>query len=381
MARPRTSWLMRLWTWLLWASIYGVFVLMSRSINFLRVQSRLNSSSLFANPFSLIACTILILLLTSAIHELGHLLGGWLAGLKLHTFVVGPLQWTQDEGVRLVGRNGFNGRTASLPTHTNNLKRQMLIFALGGPVASLLQVCLGVFVYWWTYSAYTPLMSGAWVNELGLITAVVSALFLLTTLRPGPYNNGMMADGGRILMLLRGGEQAEQWCALILLNRADLEGVRPRDWDADLVEKVTAVQDGTQDALTALLMGYAHALDTEQIDRAEMLLEEAMGLWVTWVGGARARVALEKAFFYGFARDDAQQAAHWLTDVRLRGQYGLLEGRAETAVVLAQGHAPKALQLAQQTIAQNPPQTGTAKAEHAWLRAMQTKAERLAHAE
>ena len=149
---PRPSWPVKLWAMLLNVAIYGLLfgVLAGReriAFHILRTRER----GIFANLWRLGAAVSLILLLTTAVHELGHLLAGRLVGLRFHLLIIGPLRISRENGrLRMDLHKSaaiFSGMTGSTPGDARNLSQRLLIFTLGGPLASLLQaiVTAGLF--------------------------------------------------------------------------------------------------------------------------------------------------------------------------------------------------------------------------------------------
>jgi hypothetical protein len=318
---------------------------------------------------------VLILLGTSAVHEIGHLMGGKLAKFRFHLLIIGPFKMMRrKERLHLSWSRGafFNGLAASLPEDDRQLRWRMLLFAVGGPLASLLLALLGTAVFFNYRRDIDFLLDNAWLVEGAALTAIISFIFFLTAMKPGQYNNGMPADGGRIITLLQGNETADRWCALVLLNGADVLGQRPREWDAALVQKVLAITDGSYDTLSAKMLGYQWALDNGRIEDAAQLLDEALETWAAWVSGGRGRLALEKAYFIARHRHNALEARQWFDQVRRSRISQPLQQRAEAAILLAEGNHQAATMLAQAGLdaLQKETPSGTILAESDWLREM-----------
>ncbi|MGK7312516.1 MAG: hypothetical protein ACN0LA_09775 [Candidatus Longimicrobiales bacterium M2_2A_002] len=71
--------------------------------------------------------------------------------------------------------------------------------------------------------------------KLAAVFALGSLAIAVATLFPGRAS-GFLTDGARLLQLLRGGPEAEADAALVTLMAWSVAGVRPRDWDPDVVK-------------------------------------------------------------------------------------------------------------------------------------------------
>lgn len=370
--------LITLWRWSITLVSYAVLILFLVNFNRLTIYVRLApDSSLFAGFIPLVTAVILILLAVSGVHEVGHLIAGKLAGLRFQLLIIGPLKLTHVQGRLRWGwsRGGwFNGLAASIPEQNNNLRQRMLLFAVGGPLASLLLTGIIAVLAWVSHNNLHIRQEMAWIPESLFLTTAVSAFFFLSAMRPGHYQNGLLTDGGRILMLLRGNAPAARWCALVALNSANMQGVRPRDWDPHLIQQAQSFNDGSYDDLTAQLLTYQWALDNAYLERASLLLETAVNSRAAWVYGARRLLALEKAYLLAWYQHQAEEAHLWLD----QGGHGVsvLHHRTEAAVSLAAGHYMQAKQMAEAGLDALPTEnlSGTNIAEREWLSAIRVQA-------
>ena len=346
-ARRPISPFITLWNWLLNLTIYVLLVVLMTNVGEFRLLSQLNSGmSIFESPWLLLLVVMTILFVCGAVHELGHLLAGLLMRFRFQLLVMGPIKVQRKRyGLRWGWQSGsslFSGLTACLPMSADKLRWRMLAFAVGGPLASLLLVGVGAFIFFHYRRDFDFLHEAGWLVEVGLLTAVASAIFFISSLKPGLYHTGLPADGGRIFSLLQGGPMAERWCTLVLLNGADALGQRPRDWDATLVYKAMTMADGTHDDLSARILGYQWALDNGRMEMAWRLLDEALENWTAWMSGARINLTLEKAYFLAYHRRNAHDARLWFEQVRQKRMMCPIHHRAEAAILLAEGNYPEA---------------------------------------
>jgi hypothetical protein len=212
----------------------------------------------------------------------------------------------------------------------------------------------------------------AWGAESAALLAVFGAVYFLSAMKPGSSYSGQPADGGRIVSLLRGGPEAERWCALAALYGADQRGQRPCNWDESLVRQALQGFDHTQDAQNARFLAYQWALDNGRIAEANRWLEEAVAIQPAWMPGTQVRLVWEKVYFSARYLHDAAQARQGLTQIRQKLTSQPQHLRAEAAVLLAEGQVVRAKTTAQAALASLPVQasTGSQQAEAAWLQAI-----------
>lgn len=376
---PRPSWWVKLWSLLLNGVIYGLLfwlLAQTRSSSFQFHILRTRDVGLLGGFWRLVTAVTLSLFLTTLIHELGHLLAGKLARLRFHLLIVGPLCLSRKgEKLHLGWHKSaaiFNGLTGSIPDDSHNLPRRLLVFTLGGPLASLVQALLaGMLFLRWRADVYF-INNIAWAAEGAALLAIFGTIYFLSSIKPGSYYSGQPADGGRIVSLLRGGPAADRWCALAALYGADQRGQRPRDWDEALIHQALQGFDHTQDGQNARLLAYQWALDNGRIAEANRWLEEAIAIQPTWMPGTQVRLVWEKVYFSARYLHDVVSARQGLAQIRQNVANQPQHLRAEAAVLLAEGQIARAQTTAQAALASLSTQmpTGVQQAEAAWLQAI-----------
>ncbi len=366
-----------LWRWLFNLSMTAVFAALLLNWSKLLLHLRLGAdNSIFQNGWLVLLAMTFVLLLTAIVHELGHLLAGYFVQFQFHLLIIGPIRlWRENGRLRIqLQRSGtfFDGLAASLPIEgdRDNLGRRLLYFALGGPLASLALALAALLVVLLLGNNLAQMLDYLWVWECCLLLTIISYFFLLTSLRPGAYQNGLMADGGRIMMVLRNTPEAQRWQALVLLNVADLAGKRPSEWDEQLVKQAYTHPDNSYDYLTAAVMNYHHWLDKKRPQEAATYLEEALNLPIAWAIGMRARLALEKAYLMAAYFQDASVAQEWFQQVKQnRREANLLFWRAKAALhALKEEEEMAKTAVSMGLVAVNKNNSGIQKAEIDWLK-------------
>ena len=303
------------------------------------------------------------------VHELGHVVGGRLAGFRFLLLLVGPakLQRTP-QGLRWgwnFRANVAGGLACMLPEDGRNLRRRMALFIAGGPVASLaLAVGAGLGGWAW-YGTFTPLAPpsyGAMLGALGLIiTGVVSLGLFVVSALPATAS-GFPTDGRRLALLTQTGERAEREAALTMLVGLALAGRRARDYPAELVACVTNHDDASSFGLMGKLMGYYHALDRGDAARAGALLAEVVAGAEVLPQMTREVVHAEQAYWWAVhggylaaARASLARAGEVSFDpaTKLRAEAAVARAAGDVAEATAKADAAL-LALRQRSMAQSP---------------------------
>jgi hypothetical protein len=336
----------------------------------LRVTQGLGNAALrLPNPMVYLALIPLILL-ALFFHELGHVVGGLLAGFRFISLVSGPLRVIATaKGVRIgLNRNPDqgSGMATTLPMDGRNLQRRLLAAVAGGPLSNLLLALVAGDLAIYLLPAAPEL--GALAGMTGLASL---AIFLATF---SPYSSdGGMSDGAQLLSLLRDEPQTELRNPYLEIQAISLQGVRPRDWPiTTLVKAFSGCDQKDDDWAAAGLLAYYHALDSGDTAAAGGFLEQVLGSFATYSLSMRYNLALEAAFYQARHHQDPIQGRAWLA----RGQDGIFGPharlRAEAAVLLAEGNPELAAQKAREGLEAVDEfyDRGLVEAEKEWLEAM-----------
>jgi hypothetical protein len=286
------------------------------------------------------------------LHEVGHLIGGRLAGFRFAFFVVGPLRFTRGpRGIQIRWTRmpeSVLGLAVSLPTDDRDLRRRLAVMLAGGPAANLIAA---LFAFALDVGLGPHPVDRAW---LGLVLSTVGAWslfhFLISIVPSG--KRGVLTDGAKLLSLLRGGPEAERHCAIAALTGSSLGGTRPRDWQPELLKVATSLPDGSASDATAALLAYRWALDRGDVERAGEFLDRALAGRQKLPAISRPALFLEAAYFTARHSGDAIAARAFLA----QGKGGAIiepctRLRAEAAVLLAEGDRIAAQQRATEAFA------------------------------
>jgi hypothetical protein len=278
-------------------------------------------------------------------HEGGHLLGARLAGFRTMAVGIWPLVLIRPEGsrwsVRVNRSFGFGlGQVLSVPTEAHGLRRRLIYTIGGGPAASMVTGILALAVLF----GLTPERAADSSEALTLALVAgaagsISLLFAFVNLLPVDS----MADGARLLVLLRGGKEAEAQEALALLVGLSVRGIRPRQWDQSLVSTALGVPRNTPFGLMALHFACEAAQDRGDLAEAGHWLDEALAAAESSPGGVHADLYFSAAWFAAVHRNDPALARERFTSAVAGGSGGEFERViAEAAVLAAEGRGEAA---------------------------------------
>jgi hypothetical protein len=235
-----------------------------------------------------------------ALHELGHLTAGILAGFDVRSCTVGGISFHRDRGpwrVSFHWRRLLDGGSAGvLPVKRLLRSRDYAWMIAGGPIASLMLAAALLIV--------PRLHGGGAANTLALASLMIVAACL-------PYGLASPTDGSKLVMLWRNPEAGAAWIALFELLAQDASGVEPRDWDAETCRRVGRLPARAPEGITARILAYVRCLDCHEIDQAATLLEEALASSGRARDHMRAILFREACTFQARYRKDAASARVW----------------------------------------------------------------------
>ncbi len=298
-----------------------------------------SSSASIGSLLILLASVPVAWLVAVGIHELGHIIGGWLIGGRFLLWVVGPIkvlrtpkgiQWGWNRSVNVAG-----GMGACLPRDCSRLTaRQLVVMVLGGPIASL--------VLWGLLQGLLlvvePVSGRVATAGAGVLTVTASLSLLLAVLTLAPFTaGGFKSDGRRAWDLFRRGPKTDQEIAMMVLTMEQLSGTRPRDLDPGLLERSLSLDDGSLYDLYARLNAYLHAADRQDWETARRHLETLAASEDKLVPLLAATVRCEYAWMVSTAGSDPRLARTWLDSAGPMDFDPATRLRAESAVLLAEG--------------------------------------------
>lgn len=276
------------------------------------------------------------LMAATAAHELGHLIGGKLAGMRFLLFRVVPLCLTHTRKGWRWSLSPALGQCLVYPPEVRDLRRRFLWWYVGGPTLGLLAVAAcGVL----SGGAAAPRESAS--SEFLWWTAALGLVLNLLSLVAG-------SDGQGIRLLLRGGPHADQFIAVVTVHMLDLAGWRFEEMDPSLREGLSLPASSPHWGLLGAHNGYFWHLSLGRPDDASPHLTQMEMLAASRPAGdhLRANVALEQAFFAAQYARDAESAQQYLARSQDAMVWPCARCRSAAAVLLVQGRREEAKQIA-----------------------------------
>lgn len=257
------------------------------------------------------------------IHQLGHLLAAWFFGFR-----VAPTNGGQNyDAQRLHACDPL--RVGILPLGTrkmHHLRRRLTLVFLGGPLAGLVFALLLEFCRDWSHTGILVQMRVHTVMAFNVLASLASLL-------PDTGRRAKFSDGARLVMLLKKDSRAARLFAILQMQRALKDGVHPREWDPAWVERATADNDKSRDAVMALWLAYLWASERQDISSATRYLEDALAAPDACPSRLRDRLYLEAAVFQAWFRDNPAHAHSWAALIH-SGSLAIFEQKRLTISIL-----------------------------------------------
>ncbi len=277
------------------------------------------------------------LYIATIVHELGHLAGVKLAGMPMGGAAAGALvifrskdRWT----FRLDESRFLGGFAYALPLKADlDHPGRYAWWVAGGPIASVLFTGLCAIMA----RAFGP-GGWSWIDTLLWSAAITVALTIMPfTTETGP------SDGARLWQLWRDPEGARQWMTLCALHSEDAKGVRPRDWDSELMEQALQIDPADSLYPGGQLLGMFRNYDMGNVPRGLRQLENALAAR-SGSKAIRRWCFLNAASASASERHNPAQARVWLERARkVDGNRKLDADAIEADIAMAEGRFHDAL--------------------------------------
>jgi hypothetical protein len=185
------------------------------------------------------------------IHELGHVIGGKLAGYTFLFLTVGPVTIEKNPAIKIVPNHSwlaFGGLASCMPSEIDLTKmvKKHKWFVAGGPLFTLLAFMISLS-FWAVTKAEMAMM----------LTVLNLAIFFVTAI---PFKGTFNSDGSVFLLLRKGGKEAETYLAGLILLKEMMSPRRPSEWDEQLIQEAYKTQASPEAMTTAFLLFYYHLM-------------------------------------------------------------------------------------------------------------------------
>ena len=307
------------------------FVFSSALIVLLTALPHLREALVSASPSQQIVALLVVpaLAVISAwlIQQIGHIVAALIVGFRM-----APFNTAQDcDPHRLYACDPL--RAGILPLETrkmHHLRRRLTLIFLGGPLAGLAFALLLEFCRDWSQASVLIQMRVHTVAAFNVLASLASLL-------PETGHRADFSDGARLVMLLKNDSRAARLLALLQMQRALKDGVHPREWDPAWVERATADNDQSRDAVISLWLAYIWASERQDITSATRYLEDALAAPDACPRELRDRLYLEAAIFQAWFRDNPSNAHSWAALIHSGRLVSFEQKRLTMAVLWAEG--------------------------------------------
>lgn len=252
---------------------------------------------------------LIISFLTIGIHELGHLFAGWCVGLRFKSMTVGPFKFGADSGGWnfRIQRRFFRGFASMSLDKVQRVRRRLVIFISGGPLASILCGIVAVLIgeiglarydsSWLTFLEFL----GAWSLFIGFLSLI-------------PYpTHGFANDAMLLRALLFSKPEAMQMIASYALSISKENNLFPPDYARRWFRMTCISTRIVKDNYSSNWLAYETAPNNEV---AGQYLERCLAGSARMDENPRDKLIAEAAVFTACRRGDSDKAEIWAKRIK-----------------------------------------------------------------
>jgi len=285
----------------------------------------------------------LAILFTIVVHEMGHAMVGRALGMRLRSFIIGPLQWRVSDGrwtfkfvpAQILSARGGAGVVPSSPAQT---RPEEICMIAAGPGVNLLVGTLA------SCAALTA-QGQPWENQWHFLALLATISFITFAGNLVPFRpEGAYSDGARIYQLLRGGPLADMQRAFNLAAATQITAIRPRDYDAEALQRAAVAFNQGQQALVLRLIESEYFLDSGELERSSEALDRAESIYRESASDIPAGALTVFILGYALVRRDAAKVRQWWERMEAKGdaERGVNYWMARSAMLWAEGQHEQA---------------------------------------
>jgi hypothetical protein len=286
---------------------------------------------------------LLIILIITTLHELGHTTTGLFLGMKLRAFAAGPFQWHIRGGkwnfqFTFAGVLSGGGATGVVPASANFPRSGYLAMVAAGPLVTLLTGIIALRIAP-AAEANLGVEAGRRLALFGGLSLAICAFNLL------PFKTGDdYSDGASIYQLLSHGPWGEFQRVIAVIGSSLVTPLRPRDYDIQAIQKLAqGITEGKQ-GLLLRLFAYLYFLDQGKTLEAGEALTEAEAIYHRCASDIPAEFHTDFVFGNAYVRRDAASAREWWDRLEAKKPTRFNEDywRAYSALHWIEGHLKEA---------------------------------------
>lgn len=232
---------------------------------------------LLFNPLYFISFFLVVYLLSFilavALHEIGHVVAGNLAGMRFVFMMVWPVQIRRRGHKGIIIRPMFNagvglgGLAGMVPRSGQDMRKAYLWMLRGGPLTSLISGIIGILVGLLT--GFSTTIAGAIFWQIGIINFL---LFLLTIVPKQAA--GYLSDGAAIGLLKKeGSAEVSIYTSLLQLSSEMASGKLPSEFHKESLKTLLEIDPSSPFYYRGQYFGVQTALERGDLSAAREHME------------------------------------------------------------------------------------------------------------
>jgi tetratricopeptide (TPR) repeat protein len=306
-----------------------------------------------------LASIFISLFFTIIIHECGHLAAALSQGFRFRVLTLGPLamidmpnglrfEWNFRVMALIMGQQ-ISTPPAKTATSPGPSVKNYLVYLMGGGIANLLSAALAGLLLVWMPDA-------PWLKQFLVTFIVVSVALGVVNLAPITMASGIKTDGFHMRALRRGDGGAAYFLAIFDYIRDVYEGVHPRDWSTDTLQRLEEHAGQDLERAIAYVMRLARAMALNDHACGARAAESLESVYASVPKAMRTPYAAELVYYFSMFERDAERVSRYAEDARRIGYLGspATPVRVAACVAFVEGRYDNAVKLCEQAIALAP---------------------------
>jgi hypothetical protein len=285
-----------------------------------------------------------------AIHEFGHLIIGALVNFEVQTLRIVSLSWRRTGNrwmFEFLPKSSLSGFYYGLPRNGQNLTGRMAFMVSGGALANFFVAALALNGLVQLGERENWRMDIAALSRIFLtFLFFANTFFAFTSLVPFRSKNDFKSDGFQLWSFIRGDPRVPRAIATLALFSNLRTGIKPRDWEPQLIETANALEDQSNEFATARFLRYAFLLDRGDTEAAGIDLDNAMTYIEKVSEVNRPGFWLEHANYLALHRNQPEAARRSFEEAAKYTVRPMPRLRAEAAIAFAEGDWSRVIEKA-----------------------------------
>ena len=253
----------------------------------------------------------LAMVITTAVHELGHALAALALNMKVRHWRVEPCEVSMKQGTwklrfHAAGLLIATGGVGAAPVSLEDLRWRNIFVYAAGPLFSL---WLGVLALGATLSAKGRPWEAYW--ELLSYIATFSLLAFVFNLVPMGTTEGQYSDGARIYQLLSSDVWRDVSLVFSMVTSTLVSPLRPRDMDICMIERASAFLCAGKRAFLLRSYAWMHYFDSGRTPEAVQAIDGLESVYTQSAFDLPVDLHMEAVFANAFVKGDAAAARRW----------------------------------------------------------------------